>query len=44
MLSATLTATLFWLASSAGSLPTASAPTAAPARENIYYVQLDGMT
>ena len=44
MLSGILTATMLWVASATGTIPAASAPVIQPAVENIYYVQLDGMT
>ena len=43
MLSSTMTAALIWLAATAGT-PVVTGPQMARARENIYYVQLDGMT
>jgi hypothetical protein len=43
MLSGTMTAALLWLAASTGT-PVAVRPEIAPAVENIYYVQIDGMT
>ena len=44
MLSGILTATMLWVAGGVGTIPAASAPVIAPAVENIYYCQIDGMT
>jgi hypothetical protein len=44
MLSGILTATMLWVASAAGTVPAASWTPPAPAVENIYYCQIDGMT
>jgi hypothetical protein len=44
MLSGILTATVLWVVNATGTLPDIVTPLPARAVENIYYVQIDGMT
>jgi len=44
MLSGTLTAALVWLVTATGTLPVGTTLQAAPALDNTYYAQLDGVT
>jgi hypothetical protein len=44
MLSGTLTAALIWLVTASGTLPVGTTLQAAPALDNTYYAQLDGVT
>ena len=44
MLSGTLTAALVWLVTVSGTLPAGTTLQAAPALDNTYYAQLDGVT
>ena len=44
MLSGTMTAALLWIISASGALPATGSLQAAPALENTYYAQIDGIT